>query len=72
MYRLGLRLGLGTGMGFISFFFFSSALKSDVALWCKCDIIRRDPGPTSLVGNVTGHENNKTHAVYGAAMKGCV
>ena len=43
---------------------------------CKCDVMRRDPGPTPSVGHVTGdmkrHESNETQAVYGAAMKGQV
>ena len=45
MYRLGLRLGLGTGNGFYSFFFFS-VLKSDEHL-CLALLAKLEPGPKS-------------------------
>ena len=76
MYRLGLRLGLGSGNGFYMFLlFFFSTLKSDEHYAAMPLALTRDPGPTPSVGHVTGdmkrRESNETHGYMTARLQ-CV
>ena len=57
MYRLGLRLGLGSGNGFYMFLLFFSTLKSDEPLCGDATCTEQEPWPHPLGGSCDrGHE----------------